>query len=266
MTQKHINKRKKPEIDAEDEWAHITAQIGEKIDAADVMDVQDRTITFNDEGVRTKEEGYKKRSVDFKDGFGNTAQYLKFINAHLAEKKSRLDRLKQQNEKFEQEIAALKPDSKRTKDDLDNINYTEIKADDVRKVLKHIESERDAAKAKAEHFAAQVQKAQEELAAKNEQIEEISSELHQIEKKESEKSTKVPKEDDAIKVIQNELSSLASKNESEKIFGAINSLVVLLNSKNQDTLKELNSVKAEFEKMKNEYDKVMANYNQNNKK
>ena len=50
---------------------------------------------------------------------------------------------------------------------------------------------------------------------------------------------------------------MASKNESEKIFGAINSLVVLLNSKNQATLNELSTVKNEFNKMKQEYKNVM---------
>ena len=44
--------------------------------------------------------------------------------------------------------------------------------------------------------------------------------------------------------IHDELSSLDSKGETGKIYGAINSLVVLLNSKNQETLNELNSIKS----------------------
>jgi len=69
--------------------------------------------------------------------------------------------------------------------------------------------------------------------------------------------SKIKKEDDGISAIQKELKSIASKDESEKIFGAINSLVVLLNSKNQSTLNELSLVKSEFNKMKQEYEKVM---------
>jgi len=69
--------------------------------------------------------------------------------------------------------------------------------------------------------------------------------------------SKIEKEHDGVENIQNELKSIASQNESEKIFGAINSLVVLLNSRNQATLNEIKLVKSEFNKMKQEYSKVM---------
>ena len=87
----------------------------------------------------------------------------------------------------------------------------------------------------------------------------------EIEKKESSNESKIATEDDAIKILQNQLSTLASKSETEKIFGAINSLVVLLNSKNQATVNELNAVKSEFNKMKQEYDKIMNSLKQNKK-
>jgi len=59
---------------------------------------------------------------------------------------------------------------------------------------------------------------------------------------------------------------MGSKNESEKIFGAINSLIVLLNSKNDSTLNELKSIKSEFNKMKLDYEKVMDVLKKKNEK
>ena len=265
MPHKHISKRK-PEYE-DDEWSHITADIGKKIDASDVMDIQDRAITFRDDQAgKTKEEDYKQESINVKDGFGNTAQYLKFVNAHLAEKRARLEKLKDEKEKFEREIAFLKPDVDKTKADLDKINYNDIKPHDVRKLLSYLEAERETIKEKVEHFSSQIQLAQEKLAKKNEQIEEIQNELLEIEKREPSITTKITNEDEAVNVLQKQLSALATKNETEKIFGAINSLVVLLNSKNKATLNELNAVKVEFNKMKQEYDKVMKNLKQKTKR
>ena len=271
MPDKHIGRKRKYDddlvglrrdlyADDDDEWSHITASVGEKIEAADVMDVQDRSITFNqNEAVTTKEDDYKEKNEEFKDHFGTTAQYVKFVNAHLAAKKSNLDKLKREKEQFEKEIAALKPEDQRTKADLDLLNYKEIKSDDVRKVLSFIEKERDEAKAKVEHFSTRLNEAGNQLSKKNKQMEEIKSELASI--KISEEQNVAKKEEDPMKLVNNELSSLGSSAETEKIYGAINSLVVLLNSKNQETLNELNSMKDEFSKMKQEYDKAMKKLN-----
>ena len=137
MVDKHINRKKKDwdddisvrrDIDSEDEeWSRLESSVGEKIDTADAMGVQDRSITFNQSNVvKTKEEEYREKSEDIKDGFGNTAQYLKFINAHLDKQKSKLDQLQQEKEKFEYEIATLKPEERKTKSDLDLLKYKEI--------------------------------------------------------------------------------------------------------------------------------------------
>ena len=151
LPDKHILRKKKfdedevvglrRDLDSDDEeWAKITAGVGEKIQDADIMDVQDRTITFNkDDATATKEEEYKTKNEEFKDHVDNTAQYLKFVNAHLAAKQSKLMKLKKQSEDFEKEVAKLKPQDQRTKSDLDLLNYKDIKSDDVRKVLTILE-------------------------------------------------------------------------------------------------------------------------------
>ncbi len=274
LTDRHILRKKKydeeeivglrRDLGADDEeWARITAGIGEKIQDVDIMDVADRTITFNkNEATRTKEEEYKKKNVEFKDHVDNTAQYLKFVNAHLAAKQSKLMELKKRSEDFEKEVAKLKPQDQRTKSDLNLIKYNEIKSDDVRIVLSNLEKDRDEAKIKVEHFSTKLSLANGELEKKNSAMENVKSELIVIKNKELIQKNETTKEENVMDDIHKELSSLDSKGETGKIYGAINSLVVLLNSKNQETLNELNSIKSEFSNMKKEYQKAIKKLDQ----
>jgi hypothetical protein len=285
LEKKHINRKKSYVPDGisdfkinvntdDDEWSRYQPSIGEKIISEEIFEVPDRAITFDRRKfiaskekeynaitfdrrkfIASKEKEYNDKSVEFKDDFTNTAQYLKFINAHLAEKKNHLDKIVTDKEQFSNDIAALNP-KLLTKDQLDKKNYSQLKSDDVRKVLKSVEEERDLLKEKIEHFTSQMSQAKEELVNKNNQVEVIKSELSLEEINESTQSETI-NEEHSISDIQQELKSIASQNESEKIFGAINSLVVLLNSKNQATLNELSTVKNEFNKMKQEYSKVM---------
>jgi hypothetical protein len=267
LEKKHINRKKSYVPDGitdfkinvntdDDEWARYQPTIGEKIISEEIFEVPDRAITFDRRKlIASKEKEYNDKSEEFKDNFTNTAQYLKFINAHLAEKKNHLDKIVADKEQFSDDIATLNP-KLLTKDQLDKKNYSQLKSDDVRKVLTRIEEDRDLLKEKIEYFTSQMSQAKEELLNKNNQVEAIKSELSLEEINETTQSETI-NEEQSISDIQQELKSIASQNESEKIFGAINSLVVLLNSKNQATLNELSSVKNEFNKMKQEYTKVM---------
>lgn len=267
MEKKHINWKKpyvpdgltdfKINVKPDDnEWSRFESAVGEKILSEEIFASPERAITFDrNKIVKTKEEDYKEKADNFKDKFGNTAQYLKFVNAHLAEKKNYLDRMLDEKDKFDEVITSLNPNLV-TKEQLDSKNYNNVKAADVRKVLEHIEKERDLIKEKLEHFSAQINIANEALINKNKQIDEIKTDLSLVELSEN-KQIKNDDKNNALGVMQQDLNALESKTESEKIFGAINSLVVLLNSKNQATLNELKSVKSEFNKMKQEYDKVM---------
>ena len=275
MEKKHINWKKpyvpdgisdfkinvKPD---DDEWSRYESAVGEKILSEEIFAVPERAITFDrNKIVKTKEDDYKEKADSFKDKFGNTAQYLKFINAHLAEKKNYLDNILAEKDKFDDVITSLNPNLV-TKEQLDSKNYNNVKAEDVRKVLEQIEKERDLIKEKLEHFSSQINVANEALINKNKQIDEIKTELSLVELTED-KQIKNEKENMTLGIMQQGTSTAGQITESEKIFGAINSLVVLLNSKNQATLNELKSVKSEFAKMKQEYDKVMRMLEQKKK-
>jgi len=262
LEKKHINKRKNSEEDDwsnfnRSDWTNLNEGLEEKIDPGEILDIQDRAITFNaDKIVKTTEDKYKEQSNEFKDGFRNTAQYLKFVNAHLANKKDHVDKILAAKDQFAIDIAALNPELL-TKEQLDNKNYNKLKSDDVRSVLLHLEEEKDMLKEKIEYFTNKTAQANEELGKKNIQVIEINSKISNTEITDESVESKTVKEYDGVDDMQNELKSMASQNESEKIFGAINSLVVLLNSKNQATLNEISLVKSEFNKMKQEYNKVM---------
>jgi chromosome segregation ATPase len=256
MERRHINKKKHYEADTE--WNNLVDSSNEKFEEGEVLDIQDRAITFNNEKyVTTKEEDYKKESKDFKERFGNTAQYLKFVNAHLAEKNNHLNKILGDSDRFEEDLAILNPE-KITKEQLDKKNYTKLRVEDVRKVLEYVQEERDAVKDKIDHFSTQIDLAKKELENKNKEIDEIKSEITITESSEIPNQNSYDETDNTTKSIQNELKNIASKKDSEKIFGAINSLIVLLNSKNETTLNEIKSVKTELNKIKKNYEKVMS--------
>ncbi len=273
LTDKHILRKKKYNVDDiidtkkdldsdDEEWSKISAEDQQENQDADLMYVQDRVITFNkNEAAKTKEKEYQNKNKEFKDHVDNTAQYLKFVNAHLAEKQSKLIELKKQSEDFENEVAKLKPQDQRAKSDLDLINYKEIKSDDIRKVLSILEKDQEEARSKVEHFSAKLSQANEELEKKNSKMDNVKSELVNIKNNELSQKNETTREENTMGTIHKELSSLDSKGETGKIYGAINSLVVLLNSKNQETLNELNSIKSEFKNMKIEYDRAIQKIN-----
>jgi len=88
-------------------------------------------------------------------------------------------------------------------------------------------------------------------------MEDIELELKRIEKKEILKN-KLSTEEDALKVIKQELNYVGNIEQTQKIYGTVNTLVDLLKSKNQSTQNELNLVKKEFRELKEKYKKLMS--------
>ncbi|MEW6587592.1 MAG: hypothetical protein AB1299_00305 [Thermoproteota archaeon] len=222
MTEKHINRKVES---AEDEWSHIT-EIGPKIDSVDPMAVVARTIVFGKEiSNAPKETIIKEKAEQFKDQINNTNQYLKFINAHLAEKKSKIAQLRENERRFKEEIESLQNDAIKPRAELDKVHYKYIKENDARSLLTHLEIERQALKEKLQHQQEQIEKTKQELNQKDEQIKNVQSELETIVGK------KAVMTDDPILVLKEELAKLGINNESARILSAVNSLAELLNSK-----------------------------------
>lgn len=220
MTEKHINRiskeeeLKKKSQSADDEWAHITGS-GTKIEAVDPLSVSDRTIIFGKErGPTTKETVVKEKSEEFLDQMNNTNQYLKFVNAHLMEKKNRVDRLKEAEKKFKEEIESLQNSTVKPRDELDRVNYKYITENDKKSILVHLEQERDRLKEKLAHHMQQIETAQSEIIQKEQQIMAVAKEVQSA-----------PQEQaiDPVKIIEAELARLGIT-EDAKIREAVNML------------------------------------------
>jgi len=224
MVEKHINRirkedelKKQSQISSDDEWSHITGS-GTKIEAADPLAVTDRTIIFGKEkSAATKAEVVKEKSEEFMDQMNNTNQYLKFVNAHLQEKKNKIEKMKEAERKFKEEIESLQNNvSVKPRGDLDKINSKYITDNDKKSILVHLEREKERLKEKMSHHIQQIETAKQEIDQKEAQILEIKKEIQSpVQKREWDV--------DPIKIIESELARLGINDES-KIIDAINQL------------------------------------------
>lgn len=225
MVEKHINRK---DDDDDDEQSHITERRVEleSIEEIDPMDVKARTIVFGKEvSNATKDEVVKQKSEKFKDQMNNTNQYLKFINAHLAVNKSKWEKLKEAEKKFDEEIAALQNDQIKPRAELDKVNYKYITESDTKSLFSHLETELNALREKLVHQEQQTEKTRQQIQQKEEQLIQIKNEMDTRFKKSA------PVNEDPISVIKEELAKLGIKDDSARILDAVNSLSNLLSSK-----------------------------------
>ncbi len=237
MVEKHINRLTKEEenlkkhynqnTSAEDEWSHIT-ESGPKLEIADALEVTARSIKFGKErSYSTNEEAVQDKAERFKDDMSNTNQYLKFVNAHLAAKKTKIERLKQDEQRFKEEVESLQNFQIKPRIDLDKINYKKITENDTNSLLVHLQSERDSTLEKIAHHQMQLEREKQTLKEKEDQIVEIKKEIEILNKK------KEMPQIDPIEIIRAELVRLGINNDAAKILGAVNSLEELVKTKKQ---------------------------------
>jgi len=257
MLEKHLKRIKKAEsgVSEEDEWEEIPT-LGQKLENQIIEEVPDRSLKI----IRVNKnnfEAYEKDATKLKDEFSNTAQYFKLIKKHFQDKNNDFKKFKKDTERFDKEISILKPKKQKIKFDLNRLNYKEVRVIKLKQELDSLETERQEIKSKIIHFTNQIKHAQTEFDFKVEQIEDIKFELKRLEKKES-LQQKIHTEQDAIDLIKQELQVIGDVKESKRVHRTVNTLVDLLNSKNQITINELNSVKDEFSKLQLKYIELMS--------
>lgn len=229
MVEKHINRLTEEEKkrQSDDEWSHIT-ESGPKLEIVDPLAVSARTIRFGKEqNYATTEEAVRDKSERFKDDISNTNQYLKFVNAHLVAKKTKIEQLKQDEKRFNEELESLQNFQVKPRADLDRINYKKITEKDTESLLTHLQSEREVLQEKIAHQKSQLEKAMQELEQKDCQISEVKNEIDLLNKK------KATPETSPLEVIRAELTRLGISDDSARILGAVNSLEELIKSKIQ---------------------------------
>jgi len=257
MQEKHLKRIKKSEsgVTEEDEWEEIPT-LGQKIDDQLLEEVPDRSIVIEREHWSNM-DAYEKDAPKIKDDFSNTAQYFKVVKKHIEEKNLDFKKFKKDKERFDKEIEFLKPKKYEMKFDKNNLKDKDVKVSKLKQELVQIETERQEIKTMIVHFNNQVQQAQTEFDFKVEQIEDIKLELQRLEKKET-LQQKINTEQNAIDVIKQELNVVGNVEDSNRIFRTVNTVVDLLNSKNQITVNELNSVKKEFGELQKKYVELMS--------
>jgi chromosome segregation ATPase len=226
MVEKYLNRKGSEDDDEPSSIADLGLKLDDSMGSIDPMEVKARTITFGKEVYNApKDVVVKEKSEKFKDQISNTNQYLKFINAHLAAKKSKIEKLKESERRFKEEIESLQSNPLKPRAELDKINYKYITENDTKSLLSHLETERHILQEKLSHQEQQIRNTVQQIQQKDEQIIQIKNELDSLVKK------NIQQNEDPIAVIKDELAKLGIKDDSAKILDAVNSLSSLLNSK-----------------------------------
>ncbi len=230
---KFLNRRKRKRDSAEDEWAHATGSVGEKIEVKDILDVQDRSLTFGDQEniPETNYDLYKEERAKVEDDLSNTAQYIRFANESIKQKRDRLEAFNEKQIKFQEEINALRTEKPKTRDELNKTKYKEIQSSDIQRALQFLEIDRKQIKQKIEHFSIQLSHGKSDLIEKDKQIEDIKAELDIMRKREGIQKQSKPVEQDPIEIIKNKINSLADNKDKKEILDEVNSLLSQLKSK-----------------------------------
>ena len=217
MARKFINRQEKKGLDAkkvvsaEDEWANIGGDIKEvetkietKIEAADAMDVLDRSITFGakeERGPKTGLEIVREEARNAMDAAGNTGQYIRFVNKHIEKQKEEIEKIKKIQEKFDHEIDLLQ--SNRSK--IESIHKKLSPNQDVKTITETMHQlllEKGITKSKLDTLKNEITSVEDELQYQEKQIEDVSEQL---------KNKNLIFEKEKKQQIQKELESLMKK-------------------------------------------------------
>ena len=135
MIKKSIKKRTplKPNTD----WSSLGTSVGDKIDIEDVMDIQDRTITFG-----RKKIPWEKITDDLQDSSSNTSQYVKLVNSYLRGKKSQIEKIIELTNNFDHEIQNLKSDNNMISK-LNDTPIHEINSEELKKLAQNLLKDRE---------------------------------------------------------------------------------------------------------------------------
>jgi len=228
-----LNRRRKKRDSAEDEWAHATGSVGEKIEVKDILDVQDRSLTFGDEEniPETNFDLYQEEKLKVEDDMSNTSQYIRFANESIKLKQVRIDTFNEKQRKFQEEVDALRTEKPKTREELNKTKYTEIQSSDIQRALQFLEIDRKQIREKIEHFGTQLSHVKSDLIEKDKQIEDIKAELDVMRKREGVKKQSKLVEPDPIEIIKSKINSLADNKDKKEILDEVNSLLSKLKSR-----------------------------------
>lgn len=218
-----VKKRYNKDVPAEDEWSHIT-EVGSKIEAADPLNVTERTIFFSKNQATTKQELVQEKAEEFKDQMTNTSQYQKFVNVLLKQKAENLKKMLEKERQFAEELSFFQ-NAPKAKHDLEKIHSKYIEERDVKTILANLESDYERLKEKYDYEQTLLDSTKKQMDLKRQQIDALQEEMKFINQKQ-----KMQKPTDPVLAIKHELKKMGVTDESGKITEALRTLSKKLNT------------------------------------
>lgn len=233
MARKYLN-RIEDEIIPKDEYTYL-AEIGQKLELKDVMDVEDRYVTF---GKQLKQKFKDKKSYYLctKEGLrwaldaaGNTGQYIRYVNMKIDKHQQQINNIKKLQERFDNEISLLQ-NKQLEKIKLDKKSLEKLDTKTVTGLLDQLSLEKRNTKLKLKKLENELALAEKELEQQEIQIEEMREHLKQNQAQGVD-TFNIVNEMTALKIIKQELHSLGKENDVKKLSDAIDIVVSSLETK-----------------------------------
>lgn len=220
---RYINRIKKPKENSKDDWTHVTGIDGTdtRIEIADTMDVQDRSIFIRGEEQKplTVTEAVQEELKETGQETRHANQYVRYVNAILDNRLAKLEKIKKKKAAFDEDIDALQPEHLKNFEKLTKLPFSELNSKEIARVLKTLSQEKSMTQTQLEHFKNKVKAIQERLLQQDKKVQEINEKLQEKVVQEQEK-----KEKRSVEIIQEELQTLGEIYGMKKLSEAINML------------------------------------------
>jgi len=223
LVRKYIN-RKEDRIISQDDSTYL-AEIDKKIEIKDVMDVENRYVTFGDklkQKVQEKKPGYVATKEGIRwalDAAGNTGQYIRYVNMKIDKHQQQINHIKELHEKFDREIELLQSEK------LEKFNLDENKLDvkTITRTLDQLLLGKRNTKTRLRTLESELAIAEKELEQQERQIEDVRENLKKV-SKDDKQTYGVANEISTLKIIKQELENLGKENDVSKLSTAIDVL------------------------------------------
>ena len=207
-----------------DEWSYIS-KLGPNIEFKDVMDVEQRYITFGNQ-LRKKSKPKQKPLQATKEGIrwaldaaGNTGQYIKFVNMTIDKKQTQINQIKKLQEKFDDEIELLKS-HKLKKITLNKKTIKNLHPRAITEYLNQLLLEKRITQTNLKKLRKELVTLEGELKFQEKQIEQVQKHVKAKILQKIETGTQI-NITEAIKIIRDEISSISQQYDVTKLSGAV---------------------------------------------
>jgi hypothetical protein len=225
LARKYLN-RIEDKVIPNDESTYIS-EIGKKLELKDVMDIENRYVTFGNQlsrKIKERKSGYLATKDGIRwalDAAGNTGQYIRYVNMKIDKHQEQINHVKHLQEKFDKEIEDLQSE-KLEKINPDKGILNNIDSKSVTSVLDQLLFSKRNTKTRLRKLENECALAEKELEKQEIQIEEIRG---YVKDNPSINSFDNVNEIKALKIIQEELHHLSKNNNINKLSNAIDIVV-----------------------------------------